>query len=545
MNMPLNTPKPRGTECDAVVIGAGFGGLYAVHKLRNELGLRVQAYDGGGDIGGTWYWNRYPGALSDTESFCYRYSFDKELLQKGRWRSKYLTQPEILGYLNEVAERYDLKRSFQFGTRVTAAHFDAASARWQVTTDQGQSVTAKYLVTGLGLLSATNTPAFKGIDRFKGAIYHTGAWPEGLDLTGKRVGIIGTGSTGVQAITALAPIVQHLTVFQRSAQYVVPIGNLPEDETAIDAYKANYEAIWKQVKSSNVAFGFVESTIPAMSVSEAEREKVFEAAWQRGGGFYFMFGTFSDIVTSLEANNAASDFIKRKIAQVVKDPETARKLTPKDLYAKRPLCSTDYYGVYNRANVTLLDVKEDPIAEITQAGIRLESGAESALDVIILATGFDAVDGNYTRMDLRGRGGITIREKWQDGPLGYLGMMETDFPNLFMILGPNGPFTNLPPSIETQVEWISDTIAMMQKKGVKTAEPTRKAEEEWVEICRELAEKTLFPKAESWIFGANIPGKKNTVMFYMAGIGHYTQVLNAVKESGYETLVLDRELTPA
>ena len=526
---------------DAVVVGAGFGGLYAVHKLRNELGLTVQAYENGGDVGGTWYRNRYPGALSDTESFVYRYSFDKELLQQGAWNRRYLTQPEILAYLGQVADRYDLRRSYQFNTKVTAARFDDASGSWRVTTDKGRTITAKYLVTGLGLLSATNKPAFKGLDRFKGGQYHTGAWPaDGVDLKGKRVGIIGTGSSGVQAIVALAPEVAHLTVFQRSAQYVVPIANWPEDENQIREYKSRYDAIWDEIRQSAVAFGFAESSVPAMSVSAEERERVFKLGWERGGGFRFMFETFSDIATSKEANDAAADFIKRKIAQIVKNPETARKLTPTDLYAKRPLCADDYYGIYNRGNVSVVDVKADPIAEFTPAGIRTESGAECPLDAVIFATGFDAVDGNYTKVDICGRGGITLRQKWRDGPLGYLGMMETGFPNFFMILGPNGPFTNLPPSIEVQVEWIADVIAYMERNGIGTIEPSEDAEAEWLSTCRTIADMTLFPKAQSWIFGANIPGKKNAVMFYLGGLGNYRQTINAVKESGFKGLIFDK-----
>ena len=545
MNEIINATKTKGADVDAVVVGAGFGGLYAVHKLRNELGLSVRAYDNASDVGGTWFWNRYPGALSDTESFCYRYSFDKDLLKQGKWTSRYLTQPEIIEYLNGFADKYDLRRTYRFNTKVAATHFDERTGLWRVTTDRGEQVTAKYLVTGLGLLSATNKPAFQGVDSYRGQIFHTGAWPEGVELSGKRVGVIGNGSTGVQVITALAPVASHLTVFQRSAQYVVPIANLPESEDTIAEYKANYEAIWKQVKTSAVAFGFTESTTAATSVSQEERERVFERAWKRGGGFRFMFETFSDIATSREANDAAADFIKRKIGQIVKNPEVARKLTPTDIYAKRPLCGNDYYDVFNRQNVTLVDVKEDPIAALTPKGIRLASGIEHELDVIVLATGFDAVDGNYTKIDMRGRGGVTMSEKWKEGPQGYLGMMEADFPNLFMILGPNGPFTNLPPSIETQVEWISDTIAKLEREGRKTVEPTQAAVDEWVATCRSIADMTLFPQAQSWIFGANIPGKKNAVMFYMAGLGNYRNALDAVKDTNCATLMFDREVVTA
>ncbi len=542
MNTIFETTRTQGADYDAVVVGAGFGGLYSVHKLRNEQGMNVKAYDNAADVGGTWYWNRYPGALSDTESFVYRFSFDKEILQKGKWKTRYITQPEVLEYFGEVADHFDLRRSYQFNTKVVAAHFDEATNLWRVTTDKGQSVTAKYLITGLGLLSAINKPNFKGVDDFKGQILHTGAWPEGVDLSGKKVGIIGTGSTGVQVIMALAPVVKNLTVFQRSAQYVVPIGNWHESEAKINEYKANYDAIWKQVRESAVAFGFKESTTPFNSVSEEERQSIFERIWHLGGGFRFMFETFSDIATNPEANEAACNFIKGKIKQIVKDPETARKLLPTDIYAKRPLCAIDYYGVYNRDNVNLVDVKNDPIAELTPTGIRLQSGEEHDFDVLVLATGFDAVDGNYTKIDIRGRGGLTLRDKWKDGPLGYLGIMEAGFPNMFMILGPNGPFTNLPPTIETQVEWFSNRIAEMESKGLHTVEVTQAAADEWVKLCETIANMTLFPKADSWIFGANIPGKKNTVRFYLAGLGNYRNVLRGLKESGYPTLIFDRAM---
>ncbi|KOO51614.1 flavin-containing monooxygenase [Viridibacillus arvi] len=532
-----NDRKTKGVDFDAVIVGAGFGGLYAVHKLRNELGLNVRAYDNGDDVGGTWYWNRYPGALSDTESFVYRYSFDKDLLQEWTWKENYMTQPEILSYLDHVADRFDLRRSYQFNTKVTATHFNEETNYWEVITDKGETVTAKFVVTGLGLLSATNVPNFKGRETFKGEQYHTARWPKsGVDLKGKRVGVIGTGSTGVQVIIATAPEAKHLTVFQRTPQYSVPVGKRPQSEEEIAEIKANNDEIWKQVKSSAVAFGFEESTVSAVSVSKEEQERVFEDAWNKGGGFRFMFGTFSDIAANPEANEAACNFIRKKIQEIVKDPEMARKLTPTGLYAKRPLCDNGYYNTFNRDNVSLVDVKENPIVEITPKGVRTTDG-EYDLDVLIYATGFDAVDGNYTKIDIRGRGGVTMRDKWADGPTGYLGMTNTDFPNLFMILGPNGPFTNLPPSIETQVEWISDTLQCMIEKGFSTIEPTLEAENDWVATCRSIADMTLFPKADSWIFGANIPGKKNAVYFYLGGLGNYRKNL---EDAGYKGFIFDR-----
>ncbi|MGR8919214.1 MAG: flavin-containing monooxygenase [Gammaproteobacteria bacterium] len=524
-------------DFDAIVIGAGFGGLYMLKKLRDELGLRVRVIDKASDVGGTWYWNRYPGALSDTETYLYQYSFDKELLQEWTWNTRYVTQPQILEYLEHVADRYDLRRDIQFDTAVTGAHYDESSNTWEVHTDRGERLRARYMVTALGLLSATNVPAIPGRERFAGEQYHTGAWPEGVSFTGKRVGVIGTGSTGLQVITAIAPEVGHLTVFQRSPQYSVPVGNgiVPDEEIA--QIKQNYDAIWRDAKRSITAFGFEESTVPAMSVSEEERQAVFQRAWDTGGGFRFMFGTFGDIYTDPDANEAAAAFVRAKIAEIVDDPETARKLTPTDYYAKRPLCDSGYYATYNRDNVSLVDVKETPIREITERGVLTADGTEHELDMLIFATGFDAVDGNYVKLDLRGRNGETIRDHWKSGPTSYLGMTVSGFPNMFMVLGPNGPFTNLPPSIETQVEWITQCIEAAEDAG-GVVEATPAAEDGWTATCKEIADGTLFPKAESWIFGANIPGKTNTVMFYMAGLGEYRKVLADVTGNAYRGFAL-------
>jgi cation diffusion facilitator CzcD-associated flavoprotein CzcO len=443
-----------------------------------------------------------------------------------------------------VVDRYDLLKDIQLNTGITSARYDESADRWIVGTDTGETITAKYIVNGLGLLSATNTPNIPGIDTFEGQIYHSGAWPEGVDLTGKRVGVMGTGSTGLQIITAIAPQVGHLTVFQRSPQYSVPVGNVTVTPEYVASVKENYGKIWEQVRGSGVAFGFEESTVPAMSVSEEERRAVFQKAWEEGGGFRFMFNTFGDIAMDRDANEAAASFVRGKIAEIVKDPETARKLTPTDLYAKRPLCDSGYYATFNRDNVELVSIKETPIVELTRTGIRTSDGVEHELDVLIFATGFDAVDGNYTRMDIRGRGGETIQQHWQDGPTSYLGITTAGFPNMFMILGPNGPFTNLPPSIEAQVEWISELIKDAETGQVASVEPTAEAEEAWTRTCQEIADMTLFPKADSWIFGANIPGKKKTVMFYLGGLGNYRNKLAEVREAGYEGFDL-KVLAPA
>lgn len=528
------------TDLDAVVIGAGFGGIYMLHQLRDRLGLRARALEKGGGVGGTWYFNRYPGAKSDTEGFVYRYSFDRDLLAEWDWSTRYLDQPDVLAYLEHVVERFDLARDIQLDTEVTAAVFDEEHARWHVTTAAGERFTCRYLVTALGLLARTNIPDFAGADDFAGTVVHTNAWPADLDISGKRVGVIGTGSTGTQFIVAAAPMAEHLTVFQRSAQYVVPSGNGPVDPDEVARTKEDFDAIWGQVRGSVVAFGFEESDVPAMSVSAEERERVFQENWDKGNGFRFMFGTFNDIATDPAANAAAAAFIRSKVAEIVDDPETARKLTPTDLYAKRPLCNEGYYEVFNRDDVTLVSIKENPIERITPTGVRTADGVEHELDVLVLATGFDAVDGNYRAMDLRGRGGQHIDEHWADGPTSYLGVSVAGFPNMFMILGPNGPFTNLPPSIEAQVEWIAELVRRAEESGAAAVEPTQDAEDRWSETCREIADATLFPKADSWIFGANIPGKRNAVMFYMAGHAAYRQQLADVADAGYEGFTMAR-----
>ncbi len=529
---------------DAIVIGAGFAGLYMLHKLRNEQGLNVRAFDKAGGVGGTWYWNRYPGALSDTETYLYCYSFDKDLLRDWNWNTRYVNQPQILSYLEHVTDRFDLRRSIQFNTGITGAYFDEATHLWHVKTDTGEAFTARFMVTALGLLSATNLPNIKGRDSFKGELHHTGAFPKDAQFAGKRVGVIGTGSTGLQVNTAIAGQVAHLTVFQRSPQYSVPVGNGPVDAAEVAEVKANYDQIWSDVRASMVAFGFKESTIATMSVSPEKREEIFEKAWQDGGGFRYMFATFNDIAINAEANEEACKFIRRKIASIVKDPETARKLTPTDYYARRPLCDGGYYEIFNQDNVALVDIKANPIDEITPEGIRTADGVLHELDMIIFATGFDAVDGSYVKLDLRGRNGVTIQDHWKNGPTSYLGMTVTGFPNMFMVLGPYGPFTNLPPSIETQVEWISDTIRDVLKSGKTLAEATPAAETSWVSHCNDIAKDSLFSKVDSWIFGANIPGKTNTLMFYFGGIGGYRQELHKVTSGQYEGFSLESVAGP-
>lgn len=530
---------------DAAVIGAGFGGLYAVHKLANEQGLSVVGFDKAQGVGGTWYWNRYPGALSDTESHLYRFSFDDDLLQDSFWKRNYLTQPEILEYFNDVADRFDLRRHFRFGTEVTAAIYLEDQERWEVTTGDGQTYLVRYVINAVGLLSAVNYPDFKGLDTFEGTLVHTAAWPEDLDLTGKKVGVVGTGSTGVQVVSAAGPIAETLTHFVRTPQYSVPLGLREVSEEELAETKANFRQIWDEVKASSLAFGFHETDRPMDSVSAQERDRIFEEAWQTGGGFRFMFNTFGDISTNEESNEIAAEFIRRKIAEIIKDPEKARKLTPQGLHARRPLSDNGFYDTFNRENVDVVALKETPIQEITPEGVLTEDGTLHELDVLVFATGFDAVDGNYRRIDIRGRGGEHINEHWDGQSDSYLGVATAKFPNWFMVLGPNGPFTNLPPTIETQVEWISELVDYAEKNQITAIEPSEKTVEDWAQTCAEIANATVFSKADSWIFGANVPGKKPSVLFYLGGLGQFRQILREIADSGYEGFTITTADIPA
>jgi len=521
------------TEVDAVVIGSGFAGLYALHKLRNELGLTVQSFDNASGVGGTWYWNVYPGARSDTEVNAYCYSFDPELFHEWKWTERYPKQVEILAYLNHVTDRYDLRRSIQFDTEVESVTFDEDTDRWQVLTDKGQHFSAQFLIEGVGLLSSTNIPDFPGQENFKGEIYHSARWPrDGVELADKRVGVIGTGSSGVQLISELAPTVGHLTVFQRTPQYVIPSKHRPIAPDLLKQIEEDYDAYWHSVLYSITAFAIPEPDIAGEPMSEEERLRVFEKAWEAGGGFQYMFA-LNDVVTSLETNHSACELIRTKIKEIVKDPEMAHKLMPWELYARRPLCCDNYYEAYNRDNVTLVDVKTHPIVEITEKGVSINNGEEYGLDVIVLATGFDAVSGNQLKIKQTGRGGVTLQERWHDRPRTHLGLMTAGFPNMFMIFGPMGPFTNQPPAHEAQVDWVAGAIQHVREQGAETIEPTQEAEDKWVDDCDEIASATLIPKVNSWINGANIPGKPVTVMFYMAGMGAYMDQMQHATDNDF------------
>ncbi|WP_336716622.1 flavin-containing monooxygenase [Arthrobacter sp. USHLN218] len=522
---------------DAVVIGAGFGGIYAMHRLANEQGLTVLGFDRAMGPGGTWYWNRYPGALSDSESYVYQYFFDKELYQDTTWENTYLTQPEILSYLEGVVDRFDLRRHFRFGVGIAASHYDEAANQWELTTDDGGLIRATYVINAVGLLAAVNLPDIPGRDSFEGKLVHTARWPEGLDVTGQRVAVIGTGSTGQQVVTALGPTVAKLGVFVRTPQYSVPVGLRPMDEGEVEQYHADFDKTRDKVFGSALGFGLDEVERSLWDYSEQQREQIFTDAWNEGGGFRFMFSTFGNLATDEEANMIAGEFVKDRIREIVKDPEIAAKIMPAGLHARRPLCDNGYYRTFNLPQVEAINVSDTPIEEITPTGIRTSDGIHREYDVIVFATGFDAVDGNYRRMDLTGRNGLRINEAWKDDPTSYLGMTTAGFPNWFMVLGPKGPFCNLPSAIEAEVEWISGAIAHARENGIATIEPTAEAEEKWSKICSDLATGSVFGRVDSWIFGANIPGKTPSVLFYLGGLAAMKELLVREAEAGYPNLM--------
>ena len=532
------------TQADfgAVVIGAGFSGLYMLHRLREELGISTQVYEAGDGVGGTWYWNRYPGARCDSESYMYCFSFDKDLLQDWEWSGKYPEQPEILSYLNHVADRFDLRRNIQFNTRVTAAHYREEDDLWEVETDQGDKVTAQYLITGIGCISTGQIPDIQGLDSFEGEWYHTGACPhEPVDFTGKRVGVIGTGSSGVQSIPVIAAQAGHLTVFQRTPQYTVPARHETVDYEFLQNVKANYDEIWDKARHSVAGIPIDYAEGSALDVSDEERTAAYEAGWAQGG-FNFVFGSFEDIATDRRANDTASEFIRSKIREAVEDPETAEKLVPRDhpFSSKRALIDTNYFETYNRDNVTLVDIRHAPIEEITPTGLRT-AGDEYELDIIVFATGFDAMTGTFFKMDIRGRDGLQLKEKWAEGPKTYLGVATAGFPNMFMITGPGSPsvLSNMPVSIEQHVEWISGFIENLRERDVNAVEADGAAEIAWVDHVNELAGETMFMLADSWYLGANIPGKPRVFMPYPGGVGAYREKCDEVTASGYDGFLMD------
>ncbi|MHA7666938.1 flavin-containing monooxygenase [Mycolicibacterium sp. HS_4_1] len=525
------------TDYDAVVIGAGFSGMYMLHRLRDQMGLSARVFEAGAGVGGTWYWNRYPGARCDSESYIYCYSFDKDLWMEWEWSERYPEQHEILSYLEHVAERFDLLRDIQFNTRITTATYDENTETWTVTTAGGDSVTARFVIAGTGCLSAWNDPKFPGMDLFEGEMYDTGKWPhEKVDFTGKRVAVIGNGASGIQSTPLIAQEATDLTVFQRTASYIVPAKNQAVSTEVREARKADYEGIWERVRKSNFGFELDFLDRNAEDCTQEEVDAELQPRWE-AGGFGIWLGGFEDQFYTEEANVKIRDFLDRKIRERVNNPETAELLVPKG-YAygcKRNPLDSGYYETFNLPHVHLVDVKSNAIARLTPKGLALADGTEYELDAIVFATGFDAMTGALNRIDIRGRSGELLRDKWAAGPRTYLGLMSADYPNLFTITGPQSPsvLSNMPVSIEQHVEYISRIIAHMDEIEAATIEPTVEAESEWVQHNQELAEQTLFPQAATWYTGANVPGKPRIFMPSLDFVGPYRAICDEIAEDGF------------
>ena len=526
----------RAETVDAVVVGAGFSGMYQLHRLR-EMGLSVQVFEAGEDVGGTWFWNRYPGARVDIESMAYSFSFSKELEQDWVWSEKYSPQPELLRYAQHVADRFDLKRNITFNTRVESAHFDDDKDEWLITAECGKRVRARYFVMATGVLSAAKTPDIAGRDSYKGETYQTGLWPkEGVDFTGKRVAVIGTGSSAVQSIPLIAEEADELVVYQRTAAFSTPAFNRPLSNSEIDTMKGNYEQYRQEQRLSPAGIINPERQMErVMDVPKEERQRRFEAAWDEGL-LTGLMSTFSDIQLDEAANHEVSEFIRERIRNTVQDKQTADDLMPTAFpySTKRPCIDTDYYETYNRDNVSLVNLRRTPIEAINETGIETAEGARE-FDAIIYATGFDAMTGPLLRVDIRGRGGKRLVDAWIDGPRSYLGIAIHGFPNMFTITGPSSPsvLSNMLVSIEQHVDWVADCIAWMNENGKTAIEPSDEAERDWAEHTAQLAGMTLFPKADSWYMGANVPGKPRMFLAYVGGVGAYRLICDQIAATGY------------
>ena len=528
-------------DVHAVIVGAGFAGLYVLHRLRG-LGLSARVFEAGDGIGGTWYWNRYPGARCDVESMDYSYSFSDALQQEWNWTERYASQPEILTYINHVADRFDLRRDIQLASRVTSAIFDEPARQWTITTDRGDRLSARFCIMATGCLSTAQVPKLSGRETFRGKTYHTGRWPhEGVDFTGQRVGVIGTGSSAIQSIPIIAAQAAHLFVFQRTPNFSVPARNAPLDPDYERQVKAGYADFRRQARESRVGFVVERSEASALAVTSEERRGAYEKRWGRGGlGFS---AAYVDLLTSKEANDTAAEFCREKIRAVVRDPKIAELLSPKDypVGTKRMCVDTGYYETFNRDNVTLVDIRRAPIEAITPDGLRTREAAYT-LDSIVFATGFDAMTGALLAIDVRGRDGRALKDVWAEGPRTYLGLAVAGFPNLFAVTGPGSPsvLSNMIVSIEQHVDWIAGCLDHMRAAGHETIEATATAQEAWVAHVNEIGHMTLYPRANSWYMGANIPGKPRVFMPYIGGVGAYRQICDDVAAKGYEGFTLAR-----
>lgn len=525
-----------GQSYDAVIVGAGFSGLYMLHRLRQQ-GLSCRVIEAGTGVGGTWYWNRYPGARVDIESQEYSYSFSPELDEEWVWSERYATQPELLKYLNHVADRFDLRRDIQLETRVTSAQFDEATNRWNVATDRGEAIQARYCIMATGCLSVPNAPNFPGMDSFRGPSWHTGDWPrDGVDFGGQRVAVIGTGSSAIQSIPMIAEQAAQVTVFQRTPNFSVPAHNGPVDPAVAEDWRTNRAQRRAEARETGFGIRMVDAREElALETPPEVRQAEYERRWAIGG--FALLGAYGDLTADVAANATAAEFVRGKIREIVKDPEVAEKLSPKTfpVGAKRLCVDTGYYATFNRDNVGLVDLTEEPIVEIVAEGVRTARGIYEA-DAIVYAIGFDAMTGALGRIDIRGRGGAALADAWSAGPRTYLGLAIAGFPNLFIVTGPGSPsvLCNMAVAIEQHVEWISDCIAWMGERQVGAIEASLEAQDAWVEHVNEVAAPTVFPLANSWYMGANVPGKPRVFMPYIGGFPVYRDKCNEVAAGGYQ-----------
>ena len=530
---------------DVVVIGAGFSGLYALHHLRG-MGLSVRVYEGAPQLGGTWWYNRYPGARVDGPSSpLYCYMFSDELVKEWDWKETQAAQPEVLSYLEFAADRLDLRRDIRFDTWVEGARYDEATQRWTLETSTGVRASAKFLVCAVGALAVPNKPDIPGIDDFAGECFHTGNWPqEPVSFAGKRVGVIGTGSSGIQSIPEIAKEAAHVTVFQRTPQYSVPARNRPLTPEEVALVREN----WGAIRGALVTVAPGAKLLPfqgngrsAHDETPEQRHALYEELWE-AGALGFVFNNYADLLLDEEINREASEFLRGKIREVVRDPETADKLMPDHFYAtKRPILDDGYFEAYNRDNVTLVDLREDPIEKITPEGVHTAAG-EHALDMLVLATGFDAITGSMLRLDPEGRGGVRLRDKWSDRFHNYLGLAISDFPNLFMIHGPGSPgvLYAMPLGAELETAWIGNCLRHLRDQGLGAVEPTPAAEERWQQEVTEVADGTLYPRTDSWYTGANIAGKPRQFCVYVGGPTYFQRIAE-IADKGYEGFVFEQE----
>ena len=542
----MSAKQQRETTVDAVIVGAGFSGLYLLHRFR-KLGLTTRVLERGGGVGGTWYWNRYPGARCDVESMQYSYSFDAELQQEWHWPEKFSAQPDILAYANHVADRFDLRKDIDFDVEVKAAHFNETTRRWRIETDKKDRITAQFLVMATGCISTAQTPNIEGLDNYQGNTYHTGNWPhEKIDFTGQRIAVIGTGSSGIQAIPVLAEEAAHVTVFQRTPNYSIPSQNEPMTSDYEASWKEKYPTLREEMRYTGHGSIKDLNDKSAMSVDEEERQETYKKRWAIGGAGFLT--SFNDLLFSQESNDTASEFVRNQIRRIVKNPETAELLAPKTypIGTKRICIDSGYFQTYNRENVDLVDISEKPIQRITREGL-IVNGREFEFDSIVFATGFDAMTGTLFNVDIRGRNDLALKEKWYAGPRTYLGLMSEAFPNLFMITGPGSPSvkSNMLVSIEQHVDFVTESIIYMRELGLEMMEPDVAAEDDWVDHVQEAANKTLFPRANSWYMGANIPGKPRLFMPYIGGVGTYRRICEEVVADNYEGFRFEAETAAA